>query len=263
MRIGTVLTATDSNPLYLEFIPMFIRSWKILFPEVNIIIVLISDTIPSEIEECKEYIHLVKPIPNMHTAFQAQCIRLLYPATIDRTDGVIISDMDMVPLNRTYYEEPIKHLDDSAFISYRNLLLPYEIPMCYNIASPSTWKRVFSNDILEKWYEEVIYDGNHGGTGWNTDQIKLVQRYNEYTGLKYVLDDSARMNRLDREDILKKDIKYVKNQIQLRKYSDYHCLRPYSKYKTENDEIVETLKLPLIIQKPILPVKKFIWSLKK
>jgi hypothetical protein len=235
---------------------MFIQAWKLLFPEVNIVIVLIADSIPHNIQQYANYIRLVAPIPSVHTAFQAQCIRLLYPAEIQSTDGVLITDMDMIPLNRSYYEEPIRALDNSAFIAYRNLLLPHEIPICYNIAIPSTWKKVFPNDTLQVWYDEVLYDGNHGGSGWNTDQVKLMQRYNAYTGIKYILDDTSRMKRLDREDILKQDMNVIIQHIRERIYSDYHCLRPYSKYKRENDTIIETLRLPT-------PVRKFIWSLKK
>jgi hypothetical protein len=257
MEIGTVLTATDTNPLYLEFVPLFIKSWSILFPEVDIIIVLIADSIPDILKEYSSNIRLVSPIPDMHTAFQAQCIRLLYPRYITREQGVLITDMDMIPLNRSYYEDPIKNIDPSAFVAYRNVLLPHEIPICYNIALPNTWKKVFETDTLESWYTEVNYDGNHGGQGWSSDQLKLIQRYNEYSGLKYILDDTIRMKRLDRSDILSKNKDEIQKNVINRKYSDYHCLRPYSEYKKLNDFIVECLLKPHYVEPK---KKKFIWS---
>ena len=36
MYLDCVLTASDLNPLYLDFIPIFIKSWKILLPKVDI-----------------------------------------------------------------------------------------------------------------------------------------------------------------------------------------------------------------------------------
>ena len=36
MKFTDVLTATDTNPLYYKFVPIFIKAWKKLFPDVNI-----------------------------------------------------------------------------------------------------------------------------------------------------------------------------------------------------------------------------------
>ena len=43
MKLTDVLTATDTNPLYYKFVPIFIRAWKKLFPDVNIHIILICN----------------------------------------------------------------------------------------------------------------------------------------------------------------------------------------------------------------------------
>lgn len=179
MKLGTVLTACDLNPLYSEFIPIFIKAWKVLFPEIDVIIVLVANEIPNDLEEYSNNIRLSKPIEGIHTSFQAQCIRLLYPRHIEKNEGVLITDMDMLPMNRFYYESPISTLSDDTFISYRDVCLPHEIPMCYNIALPSTWTSVFGSksdeETLKEWYNP-IYDGMHGGKGWNTDQLILIQK---------------------------------------------------------------------------------------
>ena len=44
MKIGTVLTASDLNPLYSEFIPNFIKAWSILFPEIDVVVVLVANS---------------------------------------------------------------------------------------------------------------------------------------------------------------------------------------------------------------------------
>ena len=49
MILTDVLTATDMNPMYYKFIPIFIRAWKRLFPEVNIHIILIADELIDEL----------------------------------------------------------------------------------------------------------------------------------------------------------------------------------------------------------------------
>ena len=243
MKVGTIITATDLNPLYVDFIPYFIKSWKTLFPGSDVIIILIADEIPERFKKYAENIKLFKPIDGIKTAFIAQNIRLLYPRQITRDGGVIISDMDMIPLNRKYYEAPIKNISDDTFISYRDVLLPSELPMCYNIALPETWSKIFGTrpieEQLKEWYSGIYYDGNHGGSGWNTDQLILVKKYNEYTGPKVVLNDRVcQFKRLDRsyQFCLTKEIY---EDIVKGRYSDYHCMRPYLQFKQINDVVLE------------------------
>lgn len=247
MSLGTVLTATDLNPLYLDCIPLFVQAWTTLFPEVDIVIVLIADEIPSHLQKYSKYIRIFRPIKDIHTAFQAQCIRLLYPQYITRHEGVLITDMDMVPMNRDYYERAIADKPDYAFISYRDVLLPHELPMCYNIAIPPIWKAMFENETLETFYTRVQeYDGIHGGKGWSTDQLILIEKFNAYNGAKYVLNDTiTKYNRLSRH-IFHIEHEYMglnvlKSNIENKLYSDFHILRPYSQYKSLNQYIVNSL----------------------
>jgi len=243
MKIGTVLTASDLNPLYSEFIPNFIKAWSILFPEIDVIVVLVADSIPDNLSKYSKYIRLFKPIENIHTAFQAQCIRLLYPQLIERNEGVLISDMDMLPMNRFYYEDAIKNISEDTFISYRDVCLPHELPMCYNIAIPRVWKSVFEGETIQKWHVGTNYDGNHGGVGWGTDQLTLMKKFNEYSGNKIILNDIVtRYNRLCRDMGWQfYDLNELRDKISKGEYSDYHCLRPYSHHKVVNDFIVESL----------------------
>jgi len=60
MKLTDVLTATDANPLYYKFVPIFIRAWKKLFPEIKIHIILISDKIIPELKPYSEFIKLFK-----------------------------------------------------------------------------------------------------------------------------------------------------------------------------------------------------------
>ena len=149
MKVGTVLTATDLNPLYSEFIPIFIKAWNILFPEADVVVVLVAHEIPEDLKVYEKNIKLFKPLPDVLTAFQAQCIRLLYPRLIERDEGVLITDMDMLPMNRSYYADPIKDISDDTFVTYRNVCLPMEIAMCYNIATPAVWRSMFGNSTTE------------------------------------------------------------------------------------------------------------------
>jgi hypothetical protein len=247
MKLGTILTATDLNPLYSEFIPNFIKAWNILFPLADVVIVLIADEIPDNLIQYEKNIRLFKPIPKVHSAFQAQCIRLLYPRLIERNEGVLITDMDMLPMNRSYYVDSIKDISDDTFITYRDVCLPTEIAMCYNIATPKVWQGVFGNasteSILQSWFMSTIYDGKHGGKGWGTDQQILLRKFNSWNGPKITLNDSiTKFNRLDRiHPWVFNNPNKLKEDIQSGIYIDYHCLRPYSSFKDTNDFVVSCL----------------------
>jgi hypothetical protein len=248
MKVGTILTACDLNPLYSEFIPNFIKAWNVLFPDADVFIVLIADEIPDSLKPYSKNLRLFKPIPNMHTAFQAQCIRLLYPGQIERNEGVLITDMDMLPMNRSYYVDSIKDISDDTFVTYRDVCLPTEIAMCYNIAIPKVWRDVFGNNstetLLQSWYDGSNYDGRHGGHGWGTDQQILLKMFNNWNGPKVTLNDKlTKYNRLDRiHPWIFSDHAQLSKSIQDGIYSDYHCLRPYSQYNEINDFVVSCLK---------------------
>jgi hypothetical protein len=248
MKIGTVVTATDLNPMYSDFIPNFVKAWKAVLPEADVHIVLVADAIPESLKEWSAHLVLSKPIQGMKTAFQAQCIRLLYPRQVARDEGVLITDMDMLPGNRRYYVEGAARGDRDSFVVYRDVCFPGEIAMCYNVAHPKTWTSMFGDEessvILQRWYAGTGYDGQHGGMGWGTDQIKFKQIFDQWTGHKVVLNDGiTQFTRLDRIHPWN-----FTNRVQLRNtllsghFCDYHCLRPYSENKEINDFIVSCLQ---------------------
>lgn len=250
MKLGTIVTATDATPLYADFIPLFVRAWTHLVPEADIHILYIADTLPDSLLPYARYIRVIPPIPGVHTAFHAQCIRLLYPRQVARDAGVLITDMDMLPLNRSYYVNSIASAPADAFVVYRDVCLPSEISMCYNIAHPATWTSVFGTEstesILRTWAESVSYTGEHGGTGWNTDQLKLVDAIQAWTGRTIILNDTlTKFARLDRSlpaPLWESRRSQIDALIRSGYFADYHCLRPYSEFRTLNDWVVSCLQ---------------------
>ena len=249
MKLGAVVTATDLNPLYADFIPNFIKAWKTLFPDAQVVIAVIANEIPLLYEPYMEFLRLVKPIEGMHSAFQAQCIRLLLPATLDIAEGILITDMDMLPMNRAYYATSIQHLADDAFISYRPIM-HNELPMCYCIASAKTWSSMFGissistiEERLQKWYKNTNYDGRHGGKAWNTDQLLLYRAFQHYKGPKVCLTDSKTgFHRLCRSSQNIHDPN-VLQKVASKQFTDYHCLRPQAQFAEFNDALVDALSM--------------------
>ena len=46
MKLDCVLTAVNEKKMYIDFIPLFIKSWKKLYPSVDVKIILIANKIP-------------------------------------------------------------------------------------------------------------------------------------------------------------------------------------------------------------------------
>jgi hypothetical protein len=254
MKLDCVLTACNMNPLYYEFIPLFIKAWNKLYPSIDVKIILINHDLPSDLELYKNNIIVFKPIPNISTAFISQYIRLLYPCILNYNNGILITDIDMIPMNSTYYTKNIENIDDSKFIYYRHVLLNREeIAMCYNVALSKTWSEIFNiksiDDIIVHIidvYSKIKYVDGHGKNGWSTDQVnfyKYVMEWNKKTNnFKYLNDNQTGYYRLCRDSMRGFSLdKNTETIIKSGKYSDYHVLRPYSKYKLENDTIVDFL----------------------
>lgn len=253
MKLDCVLTAVNEKPLYLDFIPLFIKAWKKLYPNIDIKIILISNEIPTQYKEYEKNIILFRPIENISTNFISQYIRILFPCILNYTNGVMITDIDMIPMNRTYYTNNIQEYDNNKFIYYReNICFNYkQFAICYNVATPQIWNDIFKINSLENIkdrlinvYNNITYIEGHGKTGWSTDQLHLYKhvfewnnKTNDFVCLKEKKTKFKRLDRIHLKDINNNIKQNILNEL----YTDYHCLRPYKQYKTINDTILDLL----------------------
>ena len=256
MKLDCVLTSVNENRLYLDFVPIFIKTWNKLYPNVDVKIILIAKNIPDNLLLFKENIILFEPIENVLTSYISQFIRILYPCILDYKNGILITDIDMLPMNSIYYTKNILEFDNNKFIYYRdNICFEYkQIAMCYNVAAPKVWKEIFKvnsiNDIInilkDTFIKNDIREG-HGNIGWSIDQITLYNKIMEWNkktkNLICLKEKQTLFKRLDRNtfDINNIDIR---ENIIMGKYTDYHCYRPMSKYYKINWEIHNLLPNP-------------------
>lgn len=254
MKLDCILTAVNNKPLYIDFVPLFIKTWKKLYPDVDIKIILIHDEIPINLLEYDSYIILFKPIINISTAFISQYIRILYPALLNQyKNGIMITDIDILPMNRSYYVKNIENFSNDKFIYLRHVCIEEynQIAMCYNVATSNIWSEIFninSIDDINKRLSEVFFsiehEEGHGKKGWCQDQIdlyKYVMNWGKNKENFIILHDSKTgYNRLDRNrfDINNQQLQIL---IKLGFFSDYHCYRPYNKYKEINGKIFDLL----------------------
>ena len=136
------LLACDLNPCYLIYWPLIRTVWLQYNRIAKVKLILIADEIPDGMEYVEDVI-LFPPIPGISTAFQAQCIRLLYPALMDNQYQVMISDIDYLQLDRRVItEEYVCGADE--LITTPELPELKQIRMEYATASPQVWRELFS-----------------------------------------------------------------------------------------------------------------------
>ena len=234
MKLSCALVACNDNPKYLEFWPYVKRSWWEIVG-IPCVMVYVGDELPEHLKDDPSVVHF-PPVEGWPTATQAQVIRLLYPAILKCDGAVVLSDMDMIPLQRDFFTQGFVQFKDDQFISLRGIdEQERQIYMCYVGATPKTWSDLFNiqsvaniRECMKQWASRVVADGEHGGQGWCTDQLILytvvegwLQKCPERIGL---IPWTAQIPRLDRgapHEWIQMDDE-LKTKIQSKLYVDFH-----------------------------------------
>jgi hypothetical protein len=212
----TALTASDLNSKYLSCVPYFIEFWLSFCSnsdfQIEPRVLLVADRLPEELADFQKYIELVSHTENLNSAYVAQCIRLFWPA-FDKNNIVITTDVDMFPLSDRILKNSIKNFANiNTFVIYRDILENDQYPICYNIASPTTWRNLMWNNqskvkVFDFLFSELqerggisSYAGQHGGTGWTIDQELLWKRVQISDQINFVKIQKGQVffKRLDR-----------------------------------------------------------------
>ena len=252
-RLGGVLMASDLNRDYLDFWPSTRRAWsEIVGLDPVLVLVAPRERIPPELRDDPAVIPF-EPVEGVHTAFQAQCIRLLYPAILQIDRAVIVTDIDLYPLRASYFHDPVGSLDDRFFVVYRDERFDRgEVDIMFNAALPGTWGDVFGvktiDDVrstLAHWADGLEYDGRRGWPGWYTDQRTLYSKLMSWPDRSerlWVLDDQyCRYSRLNRDKLVHEaglEPWRIEGMRRL-DYSDFNCFVPYVEHREINDRVLE------------------------
>jgi len=236
LTINRVILGVNDNPEYLDFWPIVAEGWKSLGIQPTLALIAHADTV---IDESLGDVIRFEPIPGIPTSFQAQTIRNLLPALFP-DDGCLISDMDMIIVDKQFFIDHAAQYPDDAFITYHDGALkhiPHNYPMCYNVARGSTWAELFNihtmseiTERLKAWY--LL------GLGWDSDQVILATTLDfwhsaptRFIKLGYNVE-----KRIDRANWW-----YSVEAIQSGYYRDAHLLKPYKDHKREIDALVAHL----------------------
>ena len=226
------LVSSDLNKNYLSFFPIVHLLWNKVI-NIPVKLILINDKIPDYLLKYKDDIILFKPIENMNTAFQAQCIRLLYPCLLN-DNIVVISDIDILPISKKYFNIDVKN----NFVVMRDAYQKQQMfGMCHNMAKSEIWTKVFNinseEDIrirLNEWYDND-YKINKSNKHWYTDQKQLFKYVKNTNENVIILSDkktgykSFDLKRVDNlVYFLEKETEFYSK---LKNYTNIHCNKPY------------------------------------
>ena len=112
MRIDRVILSSNESKKYLDFWPIVSSAWKQIGVEPTLIY-----TGKKELSNNNENI-LNFYIKGINSAFVAQNIRLLAPSLFP-DDVCLISDIDNMPLSKSYFLENIIDVKDNNFVIFR------------------------------------------------------------------------------------------------------------------------------------------------
>lgn len=259
LKLSCCLVSSNLNDLYIDFFPLVKTFWNEVV-KIKCKMILVADHIPEKLSSYSEDIILFKPENGISDVYQAQMLRVLYASLMQEETGIIVSDMDLIPMQKRYYEL-CNRFDSDMFVCYRDCLLrDNQFPICFNAASPQIWREIFGiqneSDIrnLLKLTFPRNYRGAPGEKDWFKDQLILfhsVVSWSEKTGSRLVIldDDYTNFNRLDRADWdgMKKD-EELKKKITRQEFTDFHLPRPYSQYKDGLLEMLNGLLCKKIVE---------------
>jgi hypothetical protein len=231
MKLTTVVASVNDNPNYYLFIPKQILFWDKF--NIKFIAIFVGKQIPNELICYANNIILWNNNLDLNTSFVSQHLRIYFPALLNLPNDeiVMITDMDMLPTNSSYYCNELENFSINDFIYYRHID-GNQIYMCYNAAHPSTWKKVFNinseEDIINRINSTYnnSYNGIPGSNGWFIDQEIMYNMLIHYPYLKVL---NRPIKRLETYDLIKN--MNIADKDFISRYDDVHFHRSFNNNK--------------------------------
>lgn len=218
------------NPLYYKFIPSQIKFWS--YFGIKFIALFVGSEIPEDLLQYSDNIILWNKNLNIKTSFVGQHLRMYYPSLLKLPDNelVMITDMDMLPVNIDYFTRGLDKFNTGDFIHYRNITYK-QVYMCYNAAHPSVWSNIFkvsSETDIERVLNET-YNPKYQGllnNLWYSDQTLLFEKLTKYGSLKMLGRNPRRLEFETYEYNLKSNFDFF-----YQSFDDAHFHRRYDLHK--------------------------------
>jgi hypothetical protein len=227
MNIDYIVISSDDSH-YIDFYKPVARMWKNLgFKTLMLHITDDESTTHNEYGIYKR----IKKHKKYPTGWQAQLVRL-YSYEMFSNSNLLLSDIDMLPLSKEYFTSNSLDISDDCVLNYSGQ--PYDdspnFPMCYILGSGKVMKDVLKlPETFESFLEQVE---NECSVQWNSDENYLYNHLSKYQKLISLPKRNCH-SRIDRSNW-----NYDINRLLAGEYFDSHLLRPYKKFATEIDNLI-------------------------
>lgn len=162
MRISCALLASYDARKSLEMWPIVKKAWWEIVG-IPCVMVYIGVIVPESLRDDPAVIHF-KPIEDAPLPLQAQEICQMYPALLKGNGGILLTDIDSVPVSKT--EQEIK------LVNYTT-----QAPIVCTISQPNVFARLYNIQKIEDIYEKLNVKST------NKPQITLI---NSDSNIKYM-----------------------------------------------------------------------------
>lgn len=250
MNIDKVIFSVDDNQKYDNL-------WEIVsevcYKKLGIepILFKISEHDSDFIKDKFGLIKNIKSVPNINTGRQSQIVRM-WATKFFPNDVCLISDIDMMMFDRKYFIDQVKDFSKDDIVIYCSDAYDSSRPECvgiysnrypqaYNAATGQTFNKILNTDCeFEEYLQRVLAAGY---PDFDSDELyftKCVDSDNHNVnvvkldrGFYTKFQCPRRIDRIsdDEFNLYSDDLLYQGH------YVDCHLARPYSKYKTQIDEL--------------------------
>ena len=239
MKIDKVIFAKNENPLYENFWEL---TSEICLKKLGVTPVLfnITDNDSEFYEDKYGLIKNIKKINGVDTGFQSQIVRM-FGTKFFQDEVCLTSDIDMLMLNRHWFVDKVKDLDNDSFViyssdAYDNQHVRY--PICYNAGKGSIYTQILKLNTSFEEYSKRLYSFNRN---WSCDELYFTHmlknsNYDKIVKLERGWNPITKIaiNRIDRVD-------WKWDEANMDKYIDCHCIRPYNEHKDELEKLKKAI----------------------
>lgn len=235
MNIDYVVVSSDENDLYLDFWELTKKMW-INVVGIKPILLKICDN-DSFTDYGDSIVIEIKKIENINTGLQAQLSRL-YVSKYFENKNILISDIDMIPLSKSYFVDQVINYNDNSIIIYSSDAYSNNtrFPMCYVLANSEKYKKIFNinNCDFKSFINNILQTHNYG---WDSDEIYMTNQIIN-SGENVIKLNRGWINGIAKDRVDRVFWQYNIYKLKNGLYVDSHLLRPYSNYYNEINKLV-------------------------
>lgn len=234
LKIDRVILSTNNSHDYIQFWPLIAKVWKEKMG-IQPTLALIGDD-DVQVDTSLGDVVRFKPIPGVPTWFYAQIVRLLFPAYYPN-DICMISDIDMLPLNRNYFEQSMEFITDpAALVIFRDKSAPDRYPMCYIVGRGATFQELFNLENLDQIPNRVA-EWFKLGLDWYTDETVLYRAITNWSKYHTHVAKLGYGDEQETDRICRSKWQYDLDRLRSGGYVDAHLPRPYCKHVAEIEQL--------------------------